>query len=408
MIKILIFEGPDNIGKTTLLKDIQEIYKPTQMCKYIHDGPPVCSGLAGHQEMLSKLEDTLKRLRHKKELHTEKPYLELWDRSALGECVYGPLFRGYEIDNKYWRRLDQLWQMENCDIMTVVFYADIETYEQWQMKTKQDEKKIYQKQHQAAKISQAFIELMTDQKRPNTIFVNCNNYDIIEDRNAYVVKRVDAWLNNQPYKHRTTGDYSHSFYNHKNRFWGVKGFYKPKEFVCEQESTCAIFKDHITHAEFGREYQHPTSGYGAIYAKWVFVGEAPGYNGCGKLGLPFYDDVSGNLFQTMLDELHILPTQVYVTNVIKCCPKNNKLGEFKTFKQQRTLKCVNTYIKDEIENVQVHNPYVKVVAVGNTAKNALSELCIKTHGMIKHPAYFCRIGLQKKYAEYCREILIGG
>jgi len=67
-----------------------------------------------------------------------------------------------------------------------------------------------------------------------------------------------------------------------------------------------------------------TFGYGNIYTNVMFVGEAPGYNGCDVTGIPFTRDPSGELFQQMLHEVGWTKESVYVTNIVKCCPPGNR------------------------------------------------------------------------------------
>jgi len=68
----------------------------------------------------------------------------------------------------------------------------------------------------------------------------------------------------------------------------------------------------------------PVWGFGSKKSPVVFIGEAPGKNGCGSTGIPFYGDRSGDLFQACLAESGILMKSVYTTNIIKCCPKDNR------------------------------------------------------------------------------------
>jgi uracil-DNA glycosylase family 4 len=72
-------------------------------------------------------------------------------------------------------------------------------------------------------------------------------------------------------------------------------------------------------------YGKPTFGYGNINSPILFIGEAPGKWGCGVTGIPFTGDRSGDYFQKMLhDGLSIKLSSVYTTNIVKCCPKDNR------------------------------------------------------------------------------------
>jgi uracil-DNA glycosylase family 4 len=67
-----------------------------------------------------------------------------------------------------------------------------------------------------------------------------------------------------------------------------------------------------------------TWGYGPINSSLVFVGEAPGMHGCDITGIPFTLDKSGEYFQSMLTSVGWTKEDVYVTNLVKCCPAGNR------------------------------------------------------------------------------------
>jgi uracil-DNA glycosylase family 4 len=74
--------------------------------------------------------------------------------------------------------------------------------------------------------------------------------------------------------------------------------------------------------------------YGAVDARVLFVGEAPGYKGADLTGVPFTRDRSGVRFQQMLIALglsaetdpHVDHPQLicFVTNVVRCNPPANR------------------------------------------------------------------------------------
>src|SRR5436190_17485017 len=74
-------------------------------------------------------------------------------------------------------------------------------------------------------------------------------------------------------------------------------------------------------------------GYGDPSARIVFIGEAPGRRGADRTGVPFSGDKSGRALQRMLIELKLMDAQTpadtpqlrcFVTNVVRCCPPNNR------------------------------------------------------------------------------------
>ena len=70
-----------------------------------------------------------------------------------------------------------------------------------------------------------------------------------------------------------------------------------------------------------------TWGFGNIHSLVVFVGEAPGMYGCDITGIPFTKDKSGEYFQSILNLVGWKKEDVYVTNIVKCCPQGNREPE---------------------------------------------------------------------------------
>lgn len=66
----------------------------------------------------------------------------------------------------------------------------------------------------------------------------------------------------------------------------------------------------------------PVYGDGNEHAEIVFVGEAPGANE-DRLGKPFVGQ-AGKLLSTMLESIGLKREDVYITNVLKCRPPNNR------------------------------------------------------------------------------------
>ncbi len=64
------------------------------------------------------------------------------------------------------------------------------------------------------------------------------------------------------------------------------------------------------------------NGTGNINGGIIFIGEAPGYREQ-KYGIPFIGN-SGKLLDIMLDLIGLHRSDVYITNVIKCRPTNNR------------------------------------------------------------------------------------
>jgi uracil-DNA glycosylase family 4 len=407
MKRVIILEGPDNIGKsylaTALTNELIDAgYKHT---KLRHFGPPAKKG----QEILQEQLDVLSH--EANEMHRHER-IEIWDRSVIGEAVYGPLYRAGAYDEKvYWDELVDFCRAFQRSIMVVALYTNLAWYKKMQVRPKNDELKEYQGMEAAENISTAFVNVVTKLPLKQRLLVNCKNYETMDIRNSYITARVRSWLKRIAYAHGQTNNYRHTFLNAQQAIWeGKKGFKKESQirYQCQsfENKTCPIGNDHREFAVFGKEYKRPTNGCGSIIrVKYIFVGEAPGGNGCGKLGLPFYDDVSGNLMQTALDALGILATEYYMTNVVKCTPKDNQLGAYGVVAPLITLHCVRQ-LEGEIRRVQYANRKAKVVALGKVAAEQLAKLKID-HVMIYHPAYYLRMGIREQFISELKKVLEG-
>jgi uracil-DNA glycosylase family 4 len=108
-------------------------------------------------------------------------------------------------------------------------------------------------------------------------------------------------------------------------------------------------------------------GYGDPHAKLMFIGMAPGRNGADITGVPFTKDPSGVLFQECLihagfslennpHNTHPRLKNVYVTNLVKCNPKNAE-GNNRTPSLDEIKNCAS-YYEQELADI---NPEVIVL-----------------------------------------------
>ena len=113
-------------------------------------------------------------------------------------------------------------------------------------------------------------------------------------------------------------------------------------------------------------------GQGSIDAKIIFVGEAPGRNE-DKAGLPFVG-YAGKILEEALKKAGFQRKDVYITNVVKCRPPNNRIPE-----PDEISKCIG-YLKKEIQMI---SPSI-VCILGATALQSLLNLkgLQKYHGKI--------------------------
>ena len=389
MKRVIICEGPDNCGKTTLCELLKQEFAEMQPT-VVHCGPPQTNDPLKFQ--VSYLKTTIRSFE-------ENSGLEIWDRSVIGECVYGPLYRQNEYDHEtYERNLMHEMQTVESRIFSIVMYTNGGVYKQMNIKAKKDEEKLYQKMVQAPKIAIRFVDVFTKLGLKHTLYINCENYESFDIRNRYIMKRVRAWLHHKPYEHLMTNDFTHTFFNNGQMMWkrGI-GFMKWRyECSTYDDKECALGCNHAIKSEFGRAVNRPTGACGAIdTAKYIFVGEAPGHDGCGKLGIPFYDDRSGNLMQTTLDRLGIHPTHYYMTNIVHCTPERNDLLKYVDNQTRRSLECV-TALKAELLRIIDKNPTVKIIALGKVAGYELSRFGME-HSTVYHPAYYLRMGISDEF-----------
>jgi len=100
-------------------------------------------------------------------------------------------------------------------------------------------------------------------------------------------------------------------------------------------------------------------GKGNFQSDVIFVGEAPGKNE-DRNGEPFIG-VAGKKLSAALDEAGISRDDVYITNVVKCRPPNNRVP---TTNERDTCK---EYLKQEIAIIKP-----KLICIlGNTAFNSI-------------------------------------
>ena len=163
----------------------------------------------------------------------------------------------------------------------------------------------------------------------------------------------------------------------------------------------------------------PVPGCCNVNSKIMFVGEAPGRFGAGTTGIPFTKDRSGVFFIKLLGVAGFKQDDVYVTNVVKCCPENNRTP---------TITEVKNCFPFIIEEINIINPMM-IVLMGRTAFDAFKfnypefkhehafkyfSNSVGTWFHVKHvwfityhPAYYLRSGkipLAIKHFKYLREI----
>ncbi len=143
-------------------------------------------------------------------------------------------------------------------------------------------------------------------------------------------------------------------------------------------------------------------GVGNEQAHLMIVGEAPGFNE-DKQGEPFVGR-AGQLLNEMLKAIHSTREQVYIANILKCRPPNNRDPLANEVQQ-----CLN-YLNQQIQHIKP----TLLLAVGRIAahnllntKSSLESLRQKIHYygneqtpliVTYHPAYLLRNPIDKKKA----------
>ncbi len=155
-----------------------------------------------------------------------------------------------------------------------------------------------------------------------------------------------------------------------------------------------------TQCELHQGRKQTVFGVGARDADWMVIGEAPGAEE-DRQGEPFVGR-AGKLLNAMLEAIGLQRSQVYIANILKCRPPNNRDP-----RPAEVALCEN-YLKKQIDLIQ---PKV-ILAVGRIAAQNLLKVdtpigkmrgqCYQYPGsdiplvVTYHPAYLLRSPKQKR------------
>lgn len=112
-------------------------------------------------------------------------------------------------------------------------------------------------------------------------------------------------------------------------------------------------------------------GAGSGYAKLMIVGEAPGKNEAIR-GLPFVGE-SGEFLDSVLEELGISRSELYITNVVKVRPPDNNLKELKSLGHS-----IEEFVPELWNEIKSIKPNC-ILALGNLALSTLTGKSGITH-----------------------------
>jgi len=90
--------------------------------------------------------------------------------------------------------------------------------------------------------------------------------------------------------------------------------------------------------------KNPVIGEGSTNAKIIFIGEAPGFNEDQK-GKPFVGR-AGKIFYELLDSINLKRKEIYITNIIKCRPPENRNPK------QDEIKACSHYLDKQFEIIK--------------------------------------------------------
>ena len=166
------------------------------------------------------------------------------------------------------------------------------------------------------------------------------------------------------------------------------GAYRTSCLQCEECPALVISRKK---APWGK----PTYGYGNIDSQVMFVGEAPGRDGCATTGIPFTRDRSGELYNWVLKYLGYTLEDVYTTNIVKCWPADSNENN-RTPTDDECHNCFNHLLNE----IRIVRPAI-IVALGRTPERILRRYQRNNPNMavlqvpieyIPHPAFILRNG----------------
>ncbi len=157
-----------------------------------------------------------------------------------------------------------------------------------------------------------------------------------------------------------------------------------------------------TACELHRTRTQTVFGTGDVLAQWMVIGEAPGADE-DRQGEPFVGR-AGRLLDAMLQAIGVQREQVYIANILKCRPPNNRDPRFEE------IDCCEAFLQRQIQLVA---PRV-ILAVGRIAAQSLLKT-VTPIGRLRgqrhrlpgcqipvvvtyHPAYLLRSPQQKRRA----------
>lgn len=357
---IIVVEGVDGTGKTTLAKYLSLAMK----IPYAHFSAPSNPSEAERQYFYC--------------LERNKNKDIILDRSWVGEFVYC-LKRNYYPD--YLEKINEFITKSKIKILYILLDPLRDNMKSVSEHTEEDFENL--------KLNEKFLaefRIALSKFKGEKVIFNPRNFNSAKSMCSWVEVFVNDWVHGENPYHKNIDNYALTMFNPYERFIGVIGFDVPERCKCEYFKNFAL-------SDYYKEYKRLTFGTGnTSEPDFLFVGEAPGWQGCGRTGIPFYNDASGMYFRYLLFKNGILESQCYITNVVKCTPKDNKLDSVGRLEMKNSIKVCSQQLEKELLTIRPKN----IVALGSTAADWLNGRNYK-FTRVNHPAHPLYTG---KFAEY--------
>ena len=411
MLYWFVIEGPDNIGKTTMIDMIsKKLTANSRVVKLQHFGAPQGKTNADKVAFATnEAEDQVKTLRKLADVaRDDNDIILINDRSIFGELVYSK-YRGYKAEHLQGitRKLQRIDNM--CTTFIMLHGKAIDAQIKG-IKFKEDNVEDYAQNNKMEEVSCAFIKRIHALNYPEArkLVFNIANYASLDERNDRVYAHVRAIINDALYKFKKTDTHVDTPFNAHQKIITDIGFLHNPFFVCKRYSTCPLGKEHRLNCKENGGHNSPIYGYGGMNPKVILVGEVSHHNENFAGHLPFYNSVSGNLVQQALYDLNISPFDVYITNAIKCTPRNNDLGIYSNITNASKLLCVNSLLH-EINSLE---PRTKTIICLGANAHAFTASQIKEKSgyvldRMNHPSYYARMGKSDEFTSDLAEIIKG-
>ena len=151
-----------------------------------------------------------------------------------------------------------------------------------------------------------------------------------------------------------------------------------------------------TKCELSKTRTNAVPGKGNFQSEVIFVGEAPGRNE-DKNGEPFVG-IAGQRLNLALNEAGVSRESIYITNVVKCRPPNNRVP---TISERNTCQ---DYLQKEISIIKP-----KIICIlGNTAFNSIlggSEITKYRGKIVKKDKQFYFLTVHPAATIYNQELI---